>query len=57
MQLSEQAISEFKALCREEFDAELSDADLEREAVRVLSLFWLVLTDEEPETDQVDSEQ
>ena len=49
--LSRNAIVEFQELCRTEFDLELSDSDAEREALRVLSLFRLVLTDEEPPGD------
>lgn len=49
--LSRNAVQEFQQLCRIEFGLELSDSEAEREALRVLSLFWLVLTDEEPQSD------
>lgn len=56
MHLSDEAVFEFKEICREEFGVELSDEQTECEARRVLSLFWLVLTNEEPDTDGFDSD-
>jgi hypothetical protein len=49
MRLSEQAIEEFKEICKDEFGVELSDAEAEQHALRVLNLFWLVLTDDDPQ--------
>jgi hypothetical protein len=54
MHLSSQAIREFQDLCRQEFDIELSPSDAEREALRVLSLFWLVLSDDPESGDGFD---
>jgi hypothetical protein len=48
MHLSKQAIEDFKEICRDEFGVELSDAEAEQHALRVLNLFWLVLADDEP---------
>ena len=50
MRLSNEAIQEFKAICREEFGVNLSDGEAEQHALRVLTLFWLTLTDDEPES-------
>lgn len=49
MHLSTQAIEEFKEICRDEFGVELSDDEAGQHALRILNLFWLVLTDDEPE--------
>jgi hypothetical protein len=54
MHLSEKTIQEFKEICKDEFDVELSDAEAEQHALRVLNLFWLVLADDDepaPSTD------
>lgn len=43
MQLSPTAIQEFKIIYREEFGEDLSDAEAEEMALRVLRLFWILL--------------
>src|ERR1700687_3700794 len=47
--LPKKCIEEFKQLAKDDFGLELSDSEAEREAYRVLELFWLVLTDGEPD--------
>lgn len=42
MRLSDQAIQEFKAIWKDEFHEELSDAEAEEHALRLLSLFSLL---------------
>lgn len=42
MRLSDEAIREFKEICREEFGVELSDSDAEQRAWEVLDFFWIL---------------
>jgi hypothetical protein len=43
MWLRKETLDEFKAICRDEFDVELSDVEAHTRAVEVLELFWLLL--------------
>ena len=43
MRLSSKAIQEYKEIYKKEFGEELSDAEAEEQALRVLHLFWLLL--------------
>lgn len=48
MRLSAKTLQEFKDICRDEFGLELSDAEAEVHALRVLELFWLVYIESGP---------
>ena len=52
MRLSEKAIQEFKEICRDEFELELSDDDAQAHALRVLELFWLLFGESTPPDSQ-----
>ena len=43
MRLSREAIKEYKEIYKKEFGEDLSDAEAEEQALRVLHLFWLLL--------------
>jgi hypothetical protein len=42
MRLSDQAVHEFKEICRDEFGVVLSDSDAEQRAWEVLDFFWIL---------------
>jgi len=42
MGLSRKGIDEFKEICRDEFDVDLSDTEAEQRALEVLDFFWLL---------------
>jgi hypothetical protein len=53
MRLSQKAIQEFKAICRDEFGVDLLDGKAEERALAVLDLYWLVFV--EPASDSTAS--
>lgn len=46
MQLSSDRIQEFRVISADEFGVELSDADAEQHALRVLNVFWILIMDD-----------
>ena len=48
--LSQKAIAEFKAIIKEEFDIEMTDAEAEQRAREVLEFFWLVFVESDETT-------